>query len=300
MNKLSYKILNINGKSIRFYDDGEPLYTSGKFDNITYFERGGKRFKSRPYNQWTSMTNRCLEEGQHKKNYKTTLLSSCSEDFKDFDKWMDWAKDQAGFMCEDKLGNLYQQDKDIVSGGNYYSKETCVFVPPYINSYKNIQKIDVAREFFDRFLCDDFSSIDERVVEKLLEDFSHEISLSKAIDDTMTMSKYDIEIKKKSVSLITTCKNTDEKSHINFVNGKYNYSFRVGGKLFNSKQFDDVFKCVVDKLTSQIREIENFINDTRHVFSTECGNEAIEILKKLLEKILSGEIKLKKYVLVDY
>lgn len=301
MNSIDYTMVESFGSMVRFYDNGKPSTSSGKFKNITYyFDENNKRWKARPYNQWTSMTNRCLEEGQHKKNYKKTLLSHCSESFKDFDKWMDWASNQVGFMCTDVFGNLYQQDKDLVGGSDYYSEETCVFVPPYINNYMSIENMSSSRNFINRFLDEDFSKIDERVIGRILEDFSHSVSLSKFVYDSMILSKVDSQIKSNACQILKICKNTDEMTGISFKDGVYGYNFQLGGVVYKGSKFLDVVECSVEKLNLQIGAIKEYIVDQRHVFTTEYCGEAVEILEKLLRKILDGEIKFKKYVLVDY
>ena len=64
MNSIDYTMVESFGSMVRFYDNGKPSRSSGKFKNIAYyFDENNKRWKARPYNQWTSMTNRCLEEG---------------------------------------------------------------------------------------------------------------------------------------------------------------------------------------------------------------------------------------------
>lgn len=57
------------------------------------------------------------------------------ESFSTFEKWFNWATKQKGFMCVDLNGNLFQQDKDILSVGleKTYGVENCVFVPKEIN-----------------------------------------------------------------------------------------------------------------------------------------------------------------------
>lgn len=301
MNSIDYTMVESFGSMVRFYDNGKPSTSSGKFKNITYyFDENNKRYKARPYNQWTAMTNRCLEEGQHKKNYKKTLLSHCSESFKDFDKWMDWASNQVGFMCTDVFGNLYQQDKDLIGRSDYYSEDTCVFVPPYINTYGSIVNMPSSRSFLNRFLDEDFSKIDERVIGRILEDFSHSVSLSKFVYDSMILSKADSQIKSNACQILKICKNTDEMTGISFKDGVYGYNFQLGGVIYKGSKFLDVVECSVEKLNVQIGAIKEYIVDQRHVFTTEYCGEAVEILEKLLRKILDGEIKFKKYVLVDY
>ena len=77
----------------------------------------------REYTVWNSMRC-CCNKGYAK----------LSEDFENFWDWLDWAKQQKGFMCEDDSGKVYQMETDLFSTGEkVYSKETVVFVPYAIN-----------------------------------------------------------------------------------------------------------------------------------------------------------------------
>ena len=77
----------------------------------------------REYTIWNSMRCRC------NKGY-----AKLSEDFENFWDWLDWAKQQKGFMCEDEDGKIYQMETDLFSTGEkVYSKDTVVFVPYVIN-----------------------------------------------------------------------------------------------------------------------------------------------------------------------
>ena len=77
----------------------------------------------REYTIWSGMRCRC------NKGY-----AKLSEDFENFWDWLDWAKQQKGFMCEDEKGNIYQMETDLFSTGEkVYSKESVVFVPYAIN-----------------------------------------------------------------------------------------------------------------------------------------------------------------------
>lgn len=75
------------------------------------------------YSIWNGMRCRC------NKGY-----AKLSEDFQNFWDWLEWAKQQKGFMCKDEKGKTYQMETDLFSiGDKSYSKETVVFVPPAIN-----------------------------------------------------------------------------------------------------------------------------------------------------------------------
>lgn len=129
-------VLGADGKTMVYVYDGLDVeyVGSGKFKNYAYyFDKNGKRFKTRPYSQYTSMTNRCKLDGRHQKIYKDYVGVTLSDEFKNFDDWVEWATTKFGFMCEDSNGNLYQQDKDLLSNKRVYSKETCCFIPPKLN-----------------------------------------------------------------------------------------------------------------------------------------------------------------------
>ena len=75
------------------------------------------------YSIWNSMRGRC------NKGY-----AKLSDEFENFWDWLDWAKQQRGFMCKDENGKTYQVETDLFSNGEkIYSKDTVVFVPNSIN-----------------------------------------------------------------------------------------------------------------------------------------------------------------------
>lgn len=80
------------------------------------------------FNVWSGMRNRC---GVHV-NYLDVKLS---DEFSIFNNFLVWAEKQKGFMVYDSDGNIYEIDKDILSGGSgkTYSREFCVFVPRVLN-----------------------------------------------------------------------------------------------------------------------------------------------------------------------
>ena len=60
---------------------------------------------------------------------------SISDDFLDFDTYLEWAKEQIGFNTYDDDGLLYHIDKDLLSKPDnlIYSKDTCLFIPQELN-----------------------------------------------------------------------------------------------------------------------------------------------------------------------
>ena len=80
------------------------------------------------YQQWFGIIGRI-------KRSKLYANVSISNDFLDFDNYLEWAKEQIGFNTYDDNGLLYHIDKDLLSEPDnlIYSKDTCLFVPLEIN-----------------------------------------------------------------------------------------------------------------------------------------------------------------------
>lgn len=61
---------------------------------------------------------------------------SVSENFQNFDFFVEWCRSQIGFGSKDDLGNTFEIDKDLLSSGaKVYSEDVCVFVPQEINAF---------------------------------------------------------------------------------------------------------------------------------------------------------------------
>lgn len=80
------------------------------------------------YQQWCGIIGRL-------KRSKLYANVSISDDFLDFDNYLEWAKEQIGFNTYDDNGLLYNIDKDLLSNpyNLIYSKDTCLFIPLEIN-----------------------------------------------------------------------------------------------------------------------------------------------------------------------
>lgn len=80
------------------------------------------------YQQWLGIIGRI-------KRSKLYTNVSISEDFLDFDNYLEWAKEQIGFNTYDDGGLLYHIDKDLLSEPDnlIYSKDTCLFMPIELN-----------------------------------------------------------------------------------------------------------------------------------------------------------------------
>ena len=81
------------------------------------------------YRAWASMLNRCYSKKLHERR-PTYAGCTVSDDWLTFSNFRSWMVEQ------DWEGN--QLDKDILFEGNkIYSHDTCVFVPPMVNSFIN-------------------------------------------------------------------------------------------------------------------------------------------------------------------
>jgi hypothetical protein len=91
--------------------------------------RQGKYAKE--YLAWLAMSDRCSDKFQiANPTYKGCYMS---EEFKDFDTFVDWCHTQPGFSFPDA-----QLDKDLlVTGNKLYGSETCVFLPRKVNQVIN-------------------------------------------------------------------------------------------------------------------------------------------------------------------
>lgn len=102
------------------------------------------RYVSTPaYRQWDAMRTRCNKDSKHRLLYPTYEGVSCSEDFNDFELWLEWAKQQIGFGNTANNGKVWPLDKDILLKGNkLYSPDYCVFIPNEINNFVTNRKTD--------------------------------------------------------------------------------------------------------------------------------------------------------------
>jgi hypothetical protein len=109
---------------LRAIAGGELVYGHGFNDYTGAVNIDGKSIPS--YRKWCGMLERCYSEKWHKKkpSYKDCEVSKEWQIFSNFKKWFDENNIEGYFL-----------DKDILIKGNKtYSKETCLFVPEYINS----------------------------------------------------------------------------------------------------------------------------------------------------------------------
>lgn len=86
------------------------------------------------YVLWKGMLARCYDDNI-KQKYPSYDLSGVVENFKHFEKFINWCSEQIGYGAIDEKGRKFNLDKDIlVKGNKLYSEDTCCFVPHEINA----------------------------------------------------------------------------------------------------------------------------------------------------------------------
>ena len=89
--------------------------------------------QTKEYDLWKHMLERCYSD-VYKKKYPTYKGCEASENFKYYEYFYEWCKNQIGFGNEGN-GNPFHLDKDLlVKGNKVYSENTCIFIPHEINS----------------------------------------------------------------------------------------------------------------------------------------------------------------------
>ena len=87
------------------------------------------RVKTKEYNLWKNMLQRCYSDTFQKKQ-PTYEGCEVSNNFKYFEYFYEWCHIQIGFANKD-----WQLDKDLLIKGNkVYNESTCVFIPKDINT----------------------------------------------------------------------------------------------------------------------------------------------------------------------
>jgi hypothetical protein len=94
-------------------------------------EEGYFQYKTRAYTLWHDIKSRtsCGSKLQDKSPcYKGSLSK-----FDCFQEFAEWCNNEYGYMETEENGKFWCIDKDILSKDKIYSKETCIFVPAYVN-----------------------------------------------------------------------------------------------------------------------------------------------------------------------
>jgi len=80
---------------------------------------------------WNNMRRRCIPNGRTQSRLPTYVGCTLSDNFKDFQYFVEWSNKQVGFGIDN-----YQLDKDLLFRGNkMYSEDTCIYVPKPLNMF---------------------------------------------------------------------------------------------------------------------------------------------------------------------
>lgn len=91
----------------------------------------GKCHHTRSDYRWSNMRNRCIEGGFCQIRNPTYVGCTMSENFQDFQFFVEWSRNQIGYQIEG-----YDLDKDIlVLGNKEYHENKCVFIPHELNAF---------------------------------------------------------------------------------------------------------------------------------------------------------------------
>lgn len=97
--------------------------TKGGITN-KYFTRGGVL--------WSNLKQRCKQKDNA--DYIKKSYEICTNEFEDFNTFVDWCHEQHGYMSKDSSNSYWCLDKDILIPNNKaYSTQTCVFCPQHVN-----------------------------------------------------------------------------------------------------------------------------------------------------------------------
>lgn len=111
-----------------------PDQKNEKGEWIACFMEGGKKVRTLSGARWNSMIKRCLPGGHYQS--ARPRYKGCVNLFADFQSFVDWSMEQAGYSDTDENGQVYQLDKDLMIRGNkVYGPDTCIFVPAKVNSF---------------------------------------------------------------------------------------------------------------------------------------------------------------------
>ena len=99
------------------------------FMGVGRFSTNPKSDTYKAYKGWDCMLNRCYSES-HKARHPSTILSNCCSEWFNCQVFCEWYVSQRGWNQP-----KWQLDKDLMGNGLMtYSPDTCVIVPPIINT----------------------------------------------------------------------------------------------------------------------------------------------------------------------
>lgn len=289
----SIKVKAANGNGEVWVYDGDVDYRPSAFCNYAFYrDSDGKRWKTRPYTQFTLLTNR---RKSPRSGDKTKV--DRSELFQTYDSWVSWAENQAGFMHEDVNGNLYQLDKDILGDSKLYHEDVCVFVPPYLNGgyalWEGFSK-EARRDILLRMVDEDFGVVDDRVVET----FMNMAEFNYGLTCLIGMSKEDCDARD---NFLTRCSQMnswrdldDVNSGVLFQDDSYVLKFSLGGKNFVEKGFSCPLKAVKRKLSLKLEFIRELKSDIEK-HEKFVGENFYKSVCEKLEKYRMQEYLVKSY-----
>lgn len=310
-------ILGADGKTMVYVYDGDVDYqpTKTTANYKYYFDNNGKRWKTRPYNQWTSLVARTKDGSQYKENQPTYKDVRLVEDLSNFDDWCSWANEQPCYMWEDENGRLFQLDKDLLFEGNQvYSKETVCFLPMTLNSKITHAKAFYSRrEMFNEVFTKYFDVLDERVIERFMDMCKMDYTLSKEPrmsveywNDLVSKREHDMPTIKKLSGINQWNDWNDVYQSIICTNGKYSIVVQYGlGKLVQGV-FTDAKESILTKLkakSEKILELKIEVTNFQYFEKDKYLEYLDDVYAKLIatiDGVVSGDIKFKKWVLVDY
>ena len=311
------QIYSGDGETLVWVYDGDVDYRSTGSLNYKYYCKGvGNRTKTRPYNQYSAMTNRCIVGGAYQSNQPTYIGVKLSEDFSTFDKWCAWAEKQVGYMWTTDNGRIWQMDKDLLMTDEMlYSPDTVCFIPDWMNScLASFYSADfmVRKRMINRMFDELFDVLDEKVIEKLLTISEFNYGINK--EPRMTVEQaIEIEIikEKKNVihNAVSPIKSWNDSENIMqsvvFNSGYYTVNVSQLCRKLSDIKTKCVREAVLEKLRVKIELLES--TESRFVdsefwfsenFHKVCFDKLCE-LSNLEYRINKGEIKLQQWVQVE-
>ena len=310
-------ILGADGKTMVYVYDGLGVdYRPAKsFKNYSYYiDDNGKRWKTRAYNQWTSMTGRANSRA-YLMRQPTYAGVTTSEEFSDYDSWCNWAKDQIGFMCVDEHGRLWQLDKDLRATGNlHYSRDTVCFLPASLNSrlgsFENTTH-EVKTKMFEDVYGKYFEYLSDEALEGFFELSKFDYTLSKSeriseeeyrkILEDRERTRY---INGKLSGILLWDDVNNPMNGLSFSSGKYRVS-TVYGEIRSKGGYEDVKEAVRAKIDFKRKVLKYVLKEFKDCEIFKKKNFMNVILDKQddldkLEYVMKIKgIKLKQWVEVD-